>query len=282
MPNFAHLIICTHTPRYLDAVLRAVSSQQERPHTVSVSVDGDDPRILEICRTRAGADRQPILVTLRPSHGVMRAAQVRNNAVRTLCAAGHRDGLLLFIDGDIVLARDAIARHDAVFAPGSITIGDRINLSAEQTARILDTGTLPADAEIAADLERLTHLRSRTQMHQWLRDAGLTKAHKPRAISAHLAVDFDLFDAVNGFDEGYEGYGCEDDDLVRRIYAAGGRSTIAIGEIRAYHLFHRTQAGRRWRDNPGTRRFLRPHWPVASHEGLRTPAAQNAVRRLVA
>jgi GT2 family glycosyltransferase len=66
---------------------------------------------------------------------------------------------------------------------------------------------------------------------------------------------------VNGFDEAYEGWGQEDDDLGRRLYMAGVRPVPLLTEALATHLHHDPRHGD-WGEGANLARYrVRP----ASH-----------------
>src|SRR5262249_23663687 len=46
------------------------------------------------------------------------------------------------------------------------------------------------------------------------------------------------FERVNGFDENFRGWGCEDDDFGRRLRAAGVRPVSILNHTCLYHLWH--------------------------------------------
>ncbi len=270
-----HLIICVHGADRLEAVLRGVARQSRAPDTLSVAVDGEDPRVTGICRIHSADTGRRVRLTQRRWHGVMRLSQSRNNAVRALFATGVRHGALLFIDGDIVLGPDAVEAHAALFEPGRLAIGGRINLDRAQTAAHLATGALPTRGELLEEERRLRAIHRRANRNIWLRRFGLSRAHKPNIIGAHFAVDIDTYARINGFDERYQGYGCEDEDFARRAYAAGARPKNMILRTRAFHLFHETRSAGRRADNPGGTRFRAAPWKIVCDEGLRTPFPQN-------
>jgi len=56
--------------------------------------------------------------------------------------------------------------------------------------------------------------------------------------------------AVNGHDEAYEGWGKEDDDLSRRLRAAGRRPVSLIGIAQTVHQYHLRQPWRPVRRRP--------------------------------
>jgi hypothetical protein len=61
---------------------------------------------------------------------------------------------------------------------------------------------------------------------------------KPALRSTNFAIARDDFERVNGFDENFLGWGCEDDDFGRRLKAAGIRTKSILNRTCVYHLWH--------------------------------------------
>jgi len=78
------------------------------------------------------------------------------------------------------------------------------------------------------------------------------------------------FEAVNGFDERFVGWGQEDDDLGLRLRAAGVRLETILGQTRSLHVWHETDATAtsRWRDGVNVRYFERRGRLTACRLGL--------------
>ena len=81
---------------------------------------------------------------------------------------------------------------------------------------------------------------------------------------------------INGYDEGYVGYGYDDDDLGRRLHTLPRRPVVAIAveQILAFHLHHPTRAPARPTDAPGYARFSVPGWSSYAEHGWQNPASQ--------
>src|SRR5205085_9251119 len=139
---------------------------------------------------------------------------VRNNGLRALAAngaLGDSDPVLL-LDGDTVLARDAIARHAALAAEGyELIIPFRVNLDEGKTARVSAEALLelardpagPTIAELAGAEDELAMVsRERRYRRQLLLRklvpgwAGLPKRHKPKILGGHHAVSVRCLRAV--------------------------------------------------------------------------------------
>jgi GT2 family glycosyltransferase len=231
-----------------------------------------------------------LIHTYRAHKGFAHPAQVRNNGVRAIERALGLDDrdLVVGIDGDIVLARDAVARHTSVAAGGAdLIIGFRVCLTPTATERVsaeailagLDLSSLAEARELESlarrDKRYRRQLALRTMSPSFLRRA-VVKPHKPKLISAHYAVRVAKLREVNGFDEGYTNYGYEDDDLGRRLHLAGARTCIEVAGVRAFHMWHPTRAPARPTDAPGFARFKQPDLPVFAEHGWVNPAPQPA------
>lgn len=296
-------MIPTHTTRHLRACVGSLCLQADPPETVVVSVDGEGEEIREeLSKVRSGpwaaaeirGWRAPrLLVTARPHQGVPLLNQVRNNGLRALVDSPRTsdEDLVVVLDGDTVLAPDAIGRHRAAANRGAdVVIPYRVNLSERVTAGIdldalLDVEHGPAIVKAFATSEDRSLLRARQTRYrrQVALKAlggvriGLVKPHKPKVIGGHHAVRLSVYKEINGYDEAYEGYGYDDDDLALRFHMLRPRPKIriAVREILAYHLYHPTRAGERVTAAPGYARFSRTKVSVRAGKGLRTPRDQD-------
>ncbi|MEX2219297.1 MAG: galactosyltransferase-related protein [Phycisphaerales bacterium] len=293
-----HLLIPTHTTRHLALCLAGVAAQTRPPATVVLTCDTDDPAVGEVAAETwarvgeslagRGLEPPPLVFTCRPHAGEARLNQVRNNGLRALEARGaaRDEDLVVVIDGDMLLAPDALGRHARLRDAGyELIIPYRVDLDPDTTTEVSLDSLLGPDAGTAigrfARPSRLAPLGARDRRYRrqlLLRRLGLTKGHKPKVLGGHHAVSVRLLRAINGYDEGYTGYGYDDDDLSRRLHALRPRvrAAIAVREIVAYHLWHPSRAPARPIDAPGFQRFSRADLPVVAAEGWHSPAPQPA------
>lgn len=293
MPGpIVHIVICTHTPRGLARTLLAAAAQAAAngPTTLTVTCDGNDPAVARVVRDIAERTNRTITLVDRAHTGRSRSGQVRNNAVRALIRSGTEparhdhaaDPILLFLDGDCIPAPGLIATHARLCRPRTLVLGFRIDLDSQQTESIDDTALAAGRAFITPTPDQLDLLRRRHQRYTrqaLLRRIGLAKPHKPKLLSANFAVRLSDYSRINGFDETYEGYGQEDDDLGRRLYRAGCRPVIAIADALTFHQYHPTRAPGDWHDSPNAARFAAGRGgPTFCHRGLGSPLEQPQVR----
>lgn len=251
-------IITTHTTRHLRPVLLGVLCQQRRPADVVVTCDNSAGEIAELCRAVSREMGETITLVQRPHRGASRSSQVRNNGVRALMARNAASGTLVFLDGDCCPAPDCFGVHERLGGRERLVIGFRVDLTPDQTERFGERALREGRPPVEATGEQIAALRARHSRYArsaLLRRFGLTKAHKPKLLSANFSIDADLYLRINGFDEEFVGYGGEDDDLGRRAYRAGGKPVVAIDSAIVYHLWHPTRAAPAWEDSPGIARF---------------------------
>ena len=278
----ACVLIPTHTTRYLDLVLAALSRQTVPPAHIVVSCDTDDPAIGAVIRDAATRFGLTVHWVRRPHMDGERLCQVRNNGVRHLVEAlGCRSGRLITLDGDMIAADDLVARHLATCPGRGLVYPYRVNVD-EALSRGLTAAGIASGRERleVSDAERaaLSARARRYRRHLWLRRLRLAPLHKPKLLGGHFSVDLETYLALNGFDEHYQGWGFKDDEFARRAARLGVPVRIAVEEIIAWHLYHPTrQAPGAMRDLPTARRFARRDLPVAAERGVVRPLDQPPV-----
>lgn len=282
-----HVVVPTHTPRYLDLVLVGLARQTRRADTITVSCDTDDPAIGELIEAWAGRLGMDIWWVRRARQDGERLCQVRNNGVRHLVEniADDTSGRLVVLDGDMVAADDCLERHGALGAGGrgpELILPYRVNVD-EPTSRGLDAAQLLSGAHRLlvgpGQLEALRRRDRRARKHALLRRLRLGDLHKPKLLGGHFSCTLELYLRLNGFDEEYQGWGFKDDEFAYRAARMGARARPAAGEIIAFHLFHPTrQPDAPMASLPTARRFAqRRRLPVVAEHGVRNPLEQHEV-----
>lgn len=281
-----HVVIPTHTTRHLEATLAALAASENVPATVVVSVDGEGPGFEDLLARAPLAPATQRVLTARPHQGEARLNQVRNNGLRALNTLGRvaPADMVLVIDGDMALGREAIGVHAR---PGAdLVLASRVNLieqEAESLSRLLvggafdDAGTMMQSLWASARPEVIGRQRrlDRQRRLRALPVIGrvLCKSHKPKLLGGHHSVRWSALLLVNGYDERFVGYGFDDDDLARRLYASGARPAVRVDSIPAFHLWHATRAPARPTGAPGHATFATP-WTVRAQSGIDDGIAQ--------
>lgn len=281
MPPLA-VILITHTTRHLRRSLLAVAASSRTPDRVVVSTDGDGEDLRD-CVSQASAEFATRITLVRRAHtGQSRSPQVRNNAVRALLSEGwdrQTNARLVFLDGDCAPARDCLAAHEQLGLADAVVVGFRVDLSEEQTRDFDEDRVRRGEPPAAISPAQWADLQARDRRYRralFWRRLGLAKPHKPKVLSANVSVPLSAYLAINGFDEEYIGWGAEDDDLGRRLYAAGTPARVGVASAVVFHQWHPTRAPGEWTKNAGAPRFLRGT-PTRAARGVEHPLDQPAV-----
>lgn len=220
------LIIATYNwPEALARVLASVRRQSSLPAEVIIADDGSGPETKTVVDQALADFPVSLSHVWQPDQG-FRLARSRNLAMARATAA-----YLIHTDGDCVLHRHFIRDFLAAARPNAFSRGSRTFLSAEQTAEVIAGGGLPNwwDSRLerpAAAFRQPLLLRA---LFDW----------RTRGIQGHnLALwRADAF-RVNGFDERFEGWGGEDNDLAQRLINAGvNKRRLRFGGL-VFHLDH--------------------------------------------
>ncbi|HTU65996.1 MAG TPA: glycosyltransferase family 2 protein [Steroidobacteraceae bacterium] len=233
MPRVA-LVITTHErPDALAAVLDSVARQRDAPDIVVIADDGSGAGTREII---AGFRRRALVPVrdVRQEHEGFRVARLRNLAIAAVAPADP--DYLVFVDGDMLLHPEFIADHRRFARPGWFTQGVRVLADAALTRRLLADPSQPLTPASTG----LGGLRRAYLLHSPAAAAAArVLANGLVAIkSCNFAAWRDDLVGVNGFDEGFSGWGPEDKELALRLRHAGvRRQTLLFGGI-AVHLHH--------------------------------------------
>ncbi len=286
-------VVCTHTSRSLRRTLLGLLTQQRRADRVVVSTDGIVPEAAAEIQSCADEWNMPITLVERAHAGIARSGQVRNNALRGLdldaMNSGENrpspDARLVFFDGDMFATPTVLAAHDRALAASDATIAWRVDLTAQQTEVFDERATMRGEPPILLTREQrvgLVRQHNRVAKYATLRSVGLhrlglIKPHKPTILGANFGISLRAMRAINGFDERFEGYGQEDDDLARRLHLAGFRCAVIIRDCLNLHLWHPTRAPIDWKTSPTVAML---HQPCESRcvEGLDAARAQSELR----
>lgn len=271
-------IFITHTPERIARAVMSMAAQNQPPDEIVVSCDADIPAIRSEVRGAAARIGQPVLLVSRPHTGQARPAQARNNAVRAVerHRGLHDDDRIVFFDGDCLAPPDTLRVHRDALAHAHLSLGWRIALTEAQSSTLSDDQILRGSIATLPDAGQLEELRRAARSHRCravLRMLSLAKPHKPQVLGCNFGIRAWVYRAVNGMDETYTGWGMEDDDLGRRIYALGGLVALRLRACPVLHQFHPTRSRGPWIENEQARRIALP-CPTVCRRGLRNPVPQ--------
>jgi glycosyltransferase involved in cell wall biosynthesis len=239
LPSTSLIIATYNWPRALDVVLESVRAQRELPDEVLVADDGSGEATREIVAAHQLRFPVPLTHVWHEDRG-FRLAAIRNAAIRQ--AAGD---YIVQVDGDIVLGPQFVRAHRRFARPGSYVQGSRCLISPTLTESLLRDRRCRI-----SPFARGLRNRQNGMYLPWLvpfirgpRDADR------RTRGCHMAFWRDDLQAVNGYDEGFVGWGREDSELAARLIHSGvQRRNFKYGAA-AFHLWHPEAAARANADN---------------------------------
>ncbi len=263
-PEIALLLSTYERPNHLRRALQSIALQRDVEGKMELVVTDDGstdetPRIVE-----EFARDVPFRVgfTTHP-HTTFRLSRCRNEGVR----ASEAD-YLLFLDGDCVLPPDHVRTHLERRKPRHVMAGDFCRLdeptSERVTAEVIRGGQYQ-DWAPASELRRLRKQDRAARFYRLIRHP-----RKPKLFGNNVGIWRSDFERINGYDENFEGWGCEDDDLRCRLHAAGVRIESILRWTHTYHLWHPTDstAPATWKQGKNVGYLLRPGRLTRCRNGL--------------
>lgn len=246
MTRLSIIVLTYNRSDALLAVLRALALQCTADGEVVIADDGSKPEHVAAMNAGLAAMNPPFACPVRhvwhPDVGFT-ASRARN-----LGAMASTGDYLIFLDGDCVPNPDFLVQHRRLMETGAFVNGSRVLLSPKLTAQVMSgAAQLPTKT-----LWDWWLLRLQGHANKWLWMLGArylptawlaAKRRVPRFVwkgirSCNLGVWRKDFEAVNGFDETFAGWGHEDADLVLRLHNAGLMRKNGFWATEVWHLHH--------------------------------------------
>jgi glycosyltransferase involved in cell wall biosynthesis len=263
-PEIALLLSTYQRPEHLRRALASIALQQDVAGQMELVVtdDGSTDETASIVVEFARQAPFRVAFTTHP-HTTFRLARCRNEGVRASTAP-----YLLFLDGDCVLPRRHVAEHLARRRLGVAMAGDCVRLdeptSREITFEAIAAGTFEGCAP-PAELRRLRSQHRKAMFYRLIRHPT-----KPKLIGNNIGIWRSDYERINGYDEKFEGWGCEDDDLRLRLRQAGVQIASIVRWTYTYHLWHAVDvtAPNNWKQGANVSYLLRKERPMRCANGL--------------
>jgi glycosyltransferase involved in cell wall biosynthesis len=250
-------------PEHLERSLVSLDRQRgmDGKYEVVVSDDGSADRTKSVIEAFARKASFPLIWSSH-SHDGFRVALCRNDGVRASNAP-----YLLFTDSDCLFPEDHLQKHVLARRPGIIRAGDCYRLEQDATERIDAAAIISGAYQSWISLDerrRIFRKRIKERFYQLVRHST-----KPKLTGFNIGISREDLEAVNGFDESFVGWGCEDDDLAFRLRKSGRRITSLLSYTHGYHMWHPSTPSRpeRWADGPNVGR-LQNERPIRCAMGL--------------
>ena len=221
------LIITTYNwPEALKACLSSVVGQTVQVDEVLIADDGSE--VATQGTIKHWGSKLNLIHCWVPDTA-NRPAVIRNRA-----AAKATGDILIFIDGDCVLAKNFVHWHAKLSSPNTIVSGGRVLLSSPETIEYLGEGLLG---------ERVSNNFKFRELHLgFLRDLINNSVGTVR--TCNMSIMRRDFVKCSGFDESYVGWAREDTDFVIRAVRSGIKIRSGRCACNMFHLYHGGEKGR--------------------------------------
>ncbi len=228
----------------LRKALLSVSSQSFVPDELIVSDDGSQEDVQAVVRELLPMLRCAVTYVRQPDRG-FRLAKCRNNGIRQ--ASGD---VLVFVDQDIVGTKHYLAVFAREVEPRRFVVGYPVRLTEAQTHRLSEETIASGRFDGIVTKRQRNKIRrqfAKDMFYRLGRRHLLLGGSRPKLRGGVFGIRRDDVLRVDGFDENYWGWGNEDDDLGRRLYAAGVVGKNPFFREYPLHLHHPShhEGGRR-------------------------------------
>lgn len=272
----ASLFVSTYEmPRHLALVCAALGHQSARGRfEVIFCDDGSGEPTREIIARFAAESGLPSRRVWQP-HAGFRKCRVLNQGVREA-----RGATFIFLDGDCVPHRDYVRDHLEQQEVGRFLAGRRVELGPRLSASLDEACVrdgyfdFPRPSLLLSALRGETEFLNRALRWPW---APVRRLLKMGRVADMKGCNYSLpraaLEAINGFDEEYEGYGREDTDVELRLLNLGYRIKSMKGLALQFHVWHPRREfvpanDARLEEVKRTGR-IRCEWGLESHPGVR-------------
>ena len=232
LPTCSLLIATYNWPEALHLCLLSAFRQRVLPAEIIVCDDGSHDSTRQLIDRLRPLCPVPLVHLWQPDEG-FQLARIRNKGI-----ARATSDYILQIDGDIILDRHYVKDQLANARPGVFYSGNRYYISPEESVRLLANPT--PTPTIPLRLNKNSWRRLRLPVLQQLMRRYYHWPDAPFNVTGcNMAFWRQDLLAVNGYDEGFTGWGWEDTDLtLRLIHRNIQLSFLRFGAIQ-FHLHHR-------------------------------------------
>jgi glycosyltransferase involved in cell wall biosynthesis len=263
IPKISLVITTYNWKEALSVCLNSIAKQHTLPYEVVVADDGSRED------TKQAIDRIKQDFPVPLAHAWQEDKGFRAARVRNLGIAATQGDYIVFLDGDMLLHPDFVGDYARFARRGSYLQGGRLSSSEQEAQRLLAGGEPDFSPRMSFSKHLSGELKPKhARRIPWLAAFKARKASKGVAMSCNLGAWRDDLYQINGFDNRYEGWGREDDDLTLRLQYSGVERRILRYAGLAIHLWHKT----RWPDG------IPPHMELPNDRLLKETIANHAAR----
>lgn len=275
LPSISAVVATYNRADYLRISLACLSAQDYKGEwQIVVADDGSSDHTPEVISEARSDSRGLDILHCWHEHRNYRRAFILNEGSRLA------DGdILIFLDSDCIPAPNLLSTYAAHYAPDAFYLGGVYYLNQQLSETVLHNNQSFSQPKFWAKAAQSRNLKKgsakRNFKRYWKSRLYIAlKFRKPKIWGGNCAVNHDVFEKINGYDENYAGYNKSDSDIRNRLVKGSYRAVPLQTKARAYHLYHQVE---KWRTVPQIiDQNKHPYfkWPdpdVVCKNGLRKP-----------
>jgi len=222
------LIISTYNwPEALELVLLSVAKQSVLPNQIVIADDGSDERTAAMINSFR-LKGMPIIHVWHEDNGFQKTL-ILNKSLR-VCTSDY----VVEIDGDIILHKDFIKDHLKAATPGYFVQGSRAMMEQTFSTRVLNNKRLKFNCLTSGLINRFNAIRFPFLSFLFVTDPFSSKNVK----GCNLAFWRSDYVRINGYFNGFIGWGWEDYEFAERLINSGIRKKRLKWAAVGYHIYH--------------------------------------------
>lgn len=220
---------------YLRKALISIQHQSIVPSEVVVSDDGSGKSVVNFLRSIAPEFEFKLKLVTQKDMG-FRLARCKNNGIRLAT-----NEFLIFWDQDIVGTKRYLEVYWRNRRSGRFEVSFPIRLSEAQTKGLTEEMIENGSFDTLLTREQIRQIQKQYRkdgFYYYMRRVFRSAFPGPKLRGGVFGIRKEDLIRINGFDEKYMGWGNEDDDLGRRLYAVGIIGHNPFFDEFPLHLYH--------------------------------------------
>lgn len=223
------LITTYNSPKFLDLVFRSIMKQTVMPDEVVIGDDGSKKETKDIIDSYR--DKLPCKIkhVWQEDDGFQRC-RILNKAIAQVTS-----DYILQVDGDIIMHPKFVEDHISVAKPRQFVCGNRSFVRKNKTSRLIDKpDKLSFNILDIKKRKRFFRIPCLSPLYRNKRSNTSRKGN----VGCNMAYWKEDIVKINGYNEGFVGWGYEDIEMVERLMNSGVRKTTLLFMAVEYHLYH--------------------------------------------
>jgi len=273
LPSLSAIVATYNRADYLRISLACLAAQDyEGQWQIIVADDGSTDHTTDVISEARSVSKELEILHCWHEHQNYRRAFILNEGSRR--AGGD---ILIFLDSDCIPASSLLSAYAARVQPDSFYLGGVYYVTQRFSEAMLQNRQSFSPPQFWAQVAQPENQKKGTAIkvfkRYWKsRFYQAIKFRRPKIWGGNCAVNRDVFEKINGYDENYAGFNKSDSDIRNCLLKGSYRAVSLHTKARTYHLYHpveKWRIARRIVDHNSHPYFKWPEPEVVCKNGLR-------------